>query len=75
MLTEAQLWWQVPLLTAAIAVALDMFIDPIAVWAGYWAWLVAAIGYYSVPPLNFVGWFVLMLLAPLAWILIARNRR
>ena len=74
MLTQPRLWWQVPLLTAGIAVVLDLFADPVAVRAGYWVWLVPATVYYGIPLLNYVGWFVLMFLAPLAWILIARNR-
>ncbi len=73
MLTQPHLWWQVPLLTGVIAVALDLFIDPIAVAVGYWVWLVPGEVYYGIPLLNFVGWFVLTSLAPLAWILIARR--
>jgi putative membrane protein len=75
MLTHPRLWWQVPLLTAGVAVVLDLFADPVAVRAGYWVWLVPATVYHGIPLLNYVGWFVLMFLAPLAWILIARNRR
>lgn len=72
-LTERRLWWRVPLLTAGIAVVFDLFLDPIAVKAGYWVWFVEGTVYYGIPLLNYVGWFVLMFLAPLAWILIARN--
>jgi putative membrane protein len=75
MLTQPRLWWQVPLLTSIIAVVLDLFIDPVAVAAGYWVWFVEGTVYYGIPLLNFVGWFVIMFLAPLAWILIARQRR
>jgi uncharacterized membrane protein len=75
MLTQPRLWWQVPLLTAGVAVVLDLFADPVAVQAGYWVWLVPATVYHGIPLLNYVGWFALMFLAPLAWILIARNRR
>jgi hypothetical protein len=74
MLTQPRLWWQVPLATGAIAVVLDLFIDPVAVAAGYWIWFVKGTVYYGIPLLNYVGWFVLMFLAPLAWILIARQR-
>jgi hypothetical protein len=74
MLTGARLGWQVPLLTATIAVVLDLFIDPVAVAAGYWVWAVEGTVYYGIPLLNYVGWFVLMLLAPLVWIPIARRR-
>ena len=74
MLTQPRLWWQVPLATGAIAVVLDLFIDPVAVAAGYWIWLVKGTVYYGIPLLNYVGWFVLMFLTPLAWILIARQR-
>lgn len=74
MLTQRNLWWQVPTLTGVIAVVLDLFIDPIAVRAGYWVWFVKGTVYYEIPLLNYVGWFVLMALAPLGWILIARRR-
>ncbi len=75
MLTQRRLWWQVPLITSVIAVVLDLFIDPVAVAAGYWVWFVQGTVYYGIPLLNYVGWFVLMFLAPLAWILIARHRQ
>jgi putative membrane protein len=68
-----RLRWRAPLLAGAIAVLLDLFIDPVAVRAGYWVWLVPAEVYYEIPLLNFVGWFVLMFLAPLAWIEVARR--
>lgn len=73
--TQRKLWWQVPLLTGIIAVVLDLFIDPIAVRAGYWVWLVKGTVYYEIPLLNFVGWFVLMFLASLAWIIIIRQQQ
>jgi uncharacterized membrane protein len=59
-------------LTASIDVS--RFIDPVAVRAHYWVWLKPGSVYYGIPLLNYVGWFVLMLLAPLGWILIARKR-
>ena len=75
MLTQPRLWWQVPLLTALIAVVMDLFIDPVAIEAGYWVWLVQGTVYYGIPLLNYVGWFVLMFLSPLAWICISRHRQ
>ena len=74
MLTETVTIWQVPLLAAVVAVAFDLFIDPVAVAAGYWVWLKEANMYYGIPLLNFVGWFVLMGFAPFGWIFIARQR-
>lgn len=74
MITQRHLWWQAPLLTAIIAVVFDLFIDPVAVAAGYWVWFVKGNVYYEIPLLNYVGWFVLMFLAPLAWIPIAGYR-
>ncbi|NIM97609.1 MAG: carotenoid biosynthesis protein [candidate division Zixibacteria bacterium] len=74
MITQRPLWWQVPLLTAVIAVVFDLFIDPVAVAAGYWVWLVTGTVYLEIPLLNYVGWFVLMFLAPVAWIPIVRYR-
>jgi len=75
MVTQRRLWWQVPLLTALIAVVFDLFIDPVAVAAGYWVWFVKGTVYFEIPLLNYVGWFVLMFLAPLAWIPVVRQRR
>ena len=74
LITQHRRLWQVPLLTAMIAVVLDLFIDPVAVKAGYWVWFVKGTVYFEIPLLNYVGWFVLMFLAPLSWILIARYR-
>jgi uncharacterized membrane protein len=75
MLSQRALWWRVPLLTAVVAVVFDLFIDPVAVRAGYWIWLKPGSVYYNIPLLNFVGWFVLMFFTPLAWILLARKRQ
>ncbi len=74
-ITQRKLWWQVPILTGIIAIVLDLFIDPIAVNAGYWIWFVKGTVYYEIPLLNFVGWFVLMFLASLAWIIIIRQQQ
>ena len=73
-LSQPNLWWRVPLATGLIAVLVDLFIDPIAVSIGYWVWFVRGNVYYGIPLLNFVGWFVLMFFAPLAWIVIAKRR-
>lgn len=73
LLTQKSLWWKVPLLTAFFAVILDLFIDPVAVETGYWVWFVKGEIYYEIPLLNFIGWFVLMLCAPLAWIFVIRR--
>ena len=45
----------------------------VAVALGYWVWRVPGDVYYGIPLLNFIGWFVLMLLAPLAWIEVCRH--
>ena len=73
LISERSLWWKVPLLTALFAVILDLFIDPVAVETGYWVWFIKGEIYYEIPMLNFIGWFVLMLCAPLAWILVIRK--
>lgn len=31
--------------------------------------------YYEIPLLNYIGWFVLMVIVPLGWILVARRRQ
>ena len=73
-LTAPRLRWQVPLLAAVAAVLLDLFVDPVAVAVGYWVWRVPGTLYYGIPLLNFVGWFVLMLLGPAAWIEVCRHQ-
>jgi hypothetical protein len=73
--TQKNLLWQVPLLTGIIAVALDLFMDPVAVRVGIWVWFIKGNVYYQIPLLNFVGWFVLMACAPLAWIIIIRVKK
>jgi putative membrane protein len=73
LLNTPRMRWQVPILAGTIAVLLDLFIDPIAVVAGYWVWIAPANLYFEIPLLNFVGWFVLMFLSPLAWIEISRH--
>lgn len=73
LLSSARMRWQVPLVTGIVAVLVDLFIDPIAVVAGYWVWTKPANLYFEIPLLNFVGWFVLMFLAPLAWTEISRR--
>ncbi|HYQ92353.1 MAG TPA: carotenoid biosynthesis protein [Candidatus Competibacteraceae bacterium] len=62
-------------MAGVITVGVDLFIDPIAVKAGYWVWFKEGTVYYGVPLLNFVGWFVLMTLALLAWLWIAQQHR
>ena len=52
---------------------LDLFIDPVAVAAGYWVWRIPGTVHHGIPLLNFVGWFVLMLIAPLARIEVCRR--
>ena len=71
--SQKDLWWKVPLLTGIISVAMDLFMDPVAVRAGIWVWFIKGTVYYEIPLLNFNGWFILMFCAPLAWIFI--NRR
>jgi uncharacterized membrane protein len=73
LLCAPRLRWQAPLLAGLAAVLLDLFIDPVAVAAGFWVWSSPVGVYYGIPLLNFVGWFVLMALAPVAWIEIARR--
>lgn len=51
-LTAPHLRWQALLVAATIAVLLDLFIDPIAVAAGYWVWFAPANLYYEIPLLK-----------------------
>ncbi|WP_442498090.1 carotenoid biosynthesis protein [Methylobacter sp. sgz302048] len=75
LITQKNLLWQAPLLTGVVAVVMDLFIDPIAVAARYWIWFVKGTIYYDIPLLNFVGWFVLMFLSSLAWIIVIRRQQ
>jgi putative membrane protein len=74
LLSELRFLWLVPLATAVIAILVDLFLDPVAVAIGYWVWFVPGQVYFGIPLLNFVGWFVLMFLAPLTWLAIARQQ-
>ncbi len=56
--------WLAPL-DAALAVAWDAMVDPLAVRAGYWVWQ-APQGFYGIPLSNFAGWFLVVTLLSLA---------
>lgn len=47
-------------LAGAIAVNLDMFIDPVAVENGWWIWTVPSLYIQGVPIANYLGWFFLI---------------
>jgi uncharacterized membrane protein len=54
--------WGVCIAGAALAVGLDLLLEPVAHHIkGYWRWLDAG-GYYGVPWRNFAAWFVAVLL-------------
>jgi putative membrane protein len=74
LLTQRHLGWQAPLLAGLIAVAFDLFVDPVAASARFWVWLVPGPVFYGIPLLNFVGWFVLVLLAAAVWTWIVKHR-
>ncbi|MFH0773158.1 MAG: carotenoid biosynthesis protein [bacterium] len=50
------------LLDGFVVVALDLFMDPIAVRMGEWKWLTGG-AYFGVPIGNFVGWFIVVIIA------------
>jgi hypothetical protein len=58
----------------SIAVVLDLFIDPVAVAAGYWDLVGEGQGLLRYSPAQLRGLVCTMFLAPLGWILIARQR-
>ncbi len=45
------------LISAGAFTAWDLFLDPQMVAWGYWQWTVAG-GYFGIPWLNFIGWFL-----------------
>lgn len=49
--------WIRALLTAALAVLLDLVLDPVAHLRGFWSWEAAG-GFYGVPLSNFAAWFI-----------------
>jgi len=57
-------WW-LALVDGALAVSWDAMVDPLAVRAGYWAW-VGPGNLYGVPWTNFLGWFLVVAL--FSWI-------
>jgi len=50
------------LLDGLVVVALDFFMDPIAVRQGNWKWLEGG-SYFGIPIGNFIGWFVVVIIA------------
>jgi putative membrane protein len=50
------------LLDGLVVVALDLFMDPIAVKSGDWTWLEGG-PYFGIPIGNFIGWFFVVVLA------------
>jgi putative membrane protein len=50
------------LLDGLIVVALDLFMDPIAVRSGDWTWLEGG-PYFGIPIGNFIGWFFVVVFA------------
>ena len=55
--------WKATTLAALVTTATDLVIDPLAAnRLGYWRWEEAG-AYYSIPLVNFVGWFVTALAA------------
>jgi len=50
------------LLDGLVVVALDLFLDPIAVRAGEWKWLEGG-PYFGVPIGNFIGWLLVVVIA------------
>lgn len=56
-LGRSRLW--LALLDGALAASWDAMVDPLAVRAGYWAWLSPG-GLYGVPLTNFLGWFAVV---------------
>ena len=62
--------WQVANMTGMVAVALDLFMDPVAVKLAIWVWTRPGNVYFGIPLYNFVGWHNLMTFAPAVWLLI-----
>ncbi|OGK43840.1 hypothetical protein A2957_01850 [Candidatus Roizmanbacteria bacterium RIFCSPLOWO2_01_FULL_38_11] len=57
--------WLLPILVffdGIIVVMIDLFMDPIQVKLGNWKWLEGG-SYFGVPPGNFVGWFIVVILS------------
>ncbi len=57
-------FWLIPILVIMdgyLVVAIDFFMDPIAVQSGSWQWLSGG-SYFGIPWGNFVGWFVVAII-------------
>lgn len=50
-------WWQLALYVAIMAMAVDLVLDPAAVYLGFWEWREPGF-YYGVPLVNFLGWIL-----------------
>lgn len=62
--------WRVAHMTGIVALALDLFIDPVAVKLAVWVWTPPGNVYFGIPLYNFVGWHNLMTIAPAVWLLV-----
>lgn len=65
LLTGATNTWRFILVAAAAFTAWDLFLDPQMVGWGYWVWEEPG-GYFGIPWVNFLGWFVASALITLA---------
>ena len=50
------------ILDGLIVTAIDVFMDPLQVQAGHWAWIGGG-QYFDIPIGNFIGWFVVVAIA------------
>lgn len=56
-LSSTESWWKVGVYTAIVAMAVDLVLDPAAVYLGFWEWRTPGF-YYGVPLVNFMGWLL-----------------
>ena len=56
-ITGSHTGWRFVLVSAAAFTAWDLFLDPQMVGWGYWVWAEPG-GYFGIPWVNFLGWFV-----------------
>ncbi len=66
----------ISLVAGGFSVFLDLLEDPLAHYNNWWIWeeTLGGLKFYEVPPLNFIGWFVLIFFMTFATLLLERSQ-
>lgn len=66
-------FWRRSSLASTFMVLLDLAVDPVMVELGVWTWHTHSSGWFGIPLSNFAGWFVVSMLASVAYRILSRD--